>query len=206
MSDTAGHSQHLKNTCHLVRRLSAPARGGGRVQRRRRPAADQRRVPFGQSPALHGGRHARAGLPAVHPGVGGAAAPGLRASRAVTRNGSAATTRCGGSSSSRSHWAGCYGLTCDDHGPDGQDRPDDSEYGEQDHGHRAPAEEGGHHAHVQQPGHKRGPGDGGVKGDPAPRRPASGAAALRSAWPGSRRRPPPAPRRCATRGPGRSAC
>jgi hypothetical protein len=29
----------------------------------RRPAADQGRVPFGQSPALPGGRHARAGLP-----------------------------------------------------------------------------------------------------------------------------------------------
>jgi hypothetical protein len=53
-----------------------PARGGGRVQRRCRPAADQRRVPFGQGPALPSGRHARAGRPAVRPGMPGAAAKG----------------------------------------------------------------------------------------------------------------------------------
>ena len=60
------------------RRAAAPgpARGGGRVQRRRRPAADQRRGPFGRSPALRRGRHARARLPAVDLGVGEAAGKG----------------------------------------------------------------------------------------------------------------------------------
>lgn len=79
MSDTAGHSQHLKNTCHLVgRRLqrllgaaAAVSVGVGVVPRQ---ISDASR--FGQSPALHGGRRARAGLPAVHTGVGGAAAKG----------------------------------------------------------------------------------------------------------------------------------
>ena len=64
--------------------------------------------PVRQSPALPGGRHARAGLAAVHQAVGGGACEGP-GSRAVTRNGPAATIRCGGSSSSRSYWAGCYG-------------------------------------------------------------------------------------------------
>ena len=49
---------------------------GGRVQRRRRPAADQRRGPFGRRPALPRGRHARARVPPVHQGMGRAAGPG----------------------------------------------------------------------------------------------------------------------------------
>ncbi len=60
------------------RRAAAPGpdRLGGRVQRRRRPAADQRRGPFGRNPALSRGGHARTRLPAVHQAVGGAAGPG----------------------------------------------------------------------------------------------------------------------------------
>ena len=61
---------------YLIAAAPGPARDGGRVQRRRRPAADQRRVPFGQIPALPSGRYARAGLPAIQPGVGGASAKG----------------------------------------------------------------------------------------------------------------------------------
>ena len=58
--------------------VSPTARGWAiaAAQRRRGPAADQPRGPFGRDPALPRGWHARAGFPREHPAVGGAAAAG----------------------------------------------------------------------------------------------------------------------------------
>jgi hypothetical protein len=145
-----------------------PDRRGGRAQRWRRPAADPQRGPFGRRPALSRGRHARARVPPVHQGMGRAAEPGRARLSARGMDRRPRPGVVGAAASGRARLA-APGLGRDDHGPDGQDHPDDDEHGDYGHGHRAADEDGGQHAHVRHHRHARPPGDGGVHRDPTSR-------------------------------------
>ena len=113
------------------RRAAAPGpdRRGGRVQRWRRPAADQQRGPFGRRPALSRGRHARARVPPVHQGMGQAAEQGRARLPARRMDRRPRPGVVGAAASGRARLA-APGLGRDDHGPDGQDHPDDGEHGD----------------------------------------------------------------------------